>query len=374
MGNSKLTLIGLYNYDGTILDNFSLPSTFTSQDVEDFKMNLLMEAGEFEVLYSNPTILKNMIGFWSRVHLPNWEHLYETMHYQYDPIKNYDRTETHTLLETRNLAKSENETRNLASSDTETRDLSYQNTETRDLTDATVVDREITGNSKVDYDTDDTQTETRALTASESGQRDQHNFNNETKNLATSGTDTGTVGNSGSSTKNITNSGRAYNDATLVAKDSSDETGSSQNTETRNLATSGTETGTDNFEFTGQEITSGSSTQGGTVTITDVKDQETVTNYTDNEDSTTNITHEGEVHLDGTDEGTITKQGTNTGTIGKTGTDTGTISHSETISASGNIGTMTSQQMIEQERDLAKFNLVDYIIREYKLRFCILKY
>lgn len=42
--------------------------------------------------------------------------------------------------------------------------------------------------------------------------------------------------------------------------------------------------------------------------------------------------------------------------------------------AHGNIGTMTVQQMIEEQREIEKFNLYDIIIEEFKMRFCILIY
>lgn len=40
----------------------------------------------------------------------------------------------------------------------------------------------------------------------------------------------------------------------------------------------------------------------------------------------------------------------------------------------GNIGVTTTQAMIEQERNVAKYNLIDVIIEEFKLRFCLLVY
>ena len=46
----------------------------------------------------------------------------------------------------------------------------------------------------------------------------------------------------------------------------------------------------------------------------------------------------------------------------------------ESIRAFGNIGVTTTQQMMQQERDIAKFNLYDIIAEEFKLRFCILVY
>lgn len=40
----------------------------------------------------------------------------------------------------------------------------------------------------------------------------------------------------------------------------------------------------------------------------------------------------------------------------------------------GNIGVTTTQEMIERERRLVEFNLMDYIIDSFKRRFCLLIY
>ena len=40
----------------------------------------------------------------------------------------------------------------------------------------------------------------------------------------------------------------------------------------------------------------------------------------------------------------------------------------------GNVGVTTSQQMIEEERRISKFNIMDYIIDSFKRRFCLLIY
>lgn len=42
--------------------------------------------------------------------------------------------------------------------------------------------------------------------------------------------------------------------------------------------------------------------------------------------------------------------------------------------ARGNIGVMSTQQMIEMQRDVVKFNVVDYIIEDFKKRFCLMIY
>lgn len=42
--------------------------------------------------------------------------------------------------------------------------------------------------------------------------------------------------------------------------------------------------------------------------------------------------------------------------------------------AYGNIGTTTTQQMIEEERRVAQFNIIDFIVDSFKQRFCLLIY
>lgn len=75
---------------------------------------------------------------------------------------------------------------------------------------------------------------------------------------------------------------------------------------------------------------------------------------------------------DTTDTGTIGT--TDTGTIGnqRTTSDTGTISRSRT--EQGNIGITSTQQLIKEEREIAEFNIYEYITQSFKERFCIMVY
>lgn len=66
--------------------------------------------------------------------------------------------------------------------------------------------------------------------------------------------------------------------------------------------------------------------------------------------------------------------GTDNGSVNNSGTDTGTVDNVRTGRAYGNIGVTTTQQMIEAEREVVKFNVTDYIIESFKNRFCILIY
>jgi len=81
-----------------------------------------------------------------------------------------------------------------------------------------------------------------------------------------------------------------------------------------------------------------------------------------------------------------TKGGTDT--IAHSGTDNRTMSSNENVSdgnisesqreytqrRTGNIGVTTTQQMLEAERKIADFNLVEIIVNSFKYRFCILVY
>lgn len=71
-----------------------LPAGVNRGDTID---GILLETAELELLYSDPQFLKKAIGRWSRERLPIWQKLEDTLHYDYNPIHNYDRTETRNL-------------------------------------------------------------------------------------------------------------------------------------------------------------------------------------------------------------------------------------------------------------------------------------
>lgn len=91
-----IDLLMMNNYDHTIFDNLQLPATMNK---DDFINNLLFETAELELLYSKPDFLKFAIGIWSKKELSIWEKLDATLHYEYNPINNTDRTETETVTE-----------------------------------------------------------------------------------------------------------------------------------------------------------------------------------------------------------------------------------------------------------------------------------
>lgn len=94
---ATMSILGLYQYDPTIFDDFRLP--FDGEDREMLLSNLLVELAELEVLYPDAGFIKKAIAAWSFVMCPAWEKMLATEHFEYNPIDNYDRSETVTESE-----------------------------------------------------------------------------------------------------------------------------------------------------------------------------------------------------------------------------------------------------------------------------------
>ena len=231
---ATLSLMGMYEYDNTILDFFRYPDKWGPEDKDVFVNKLLLDTAELEVLYPNPNILKTAIKCWSSAEVQNWNKLYNTTVLEYNPIWNKDGTVT----ETEKHIKNNNYT---------------------DVTDGEIADHSTTnGNENTD-------------TTGNTNEKD-YVFGFNSENAAQSG-------------QTVT-----------------DDTGNSQTTNSTN---------------------------------TDA----TTTNNT-------NFKHDEKENIDR--EYTRTEQ--------------------------GNIGVTTTQQMINEEREVDKFNLMDYIIDSFKKRFCLLVY
>ena len=87
---ATMSLLGLYNWDDTILDGLIVP---VGVDRSAVISNLLRECAELEILYPQPEALKFFVTEWAKERLPVWNRLEATLHYDYDPISNYDRKE-----------------------------------------------------------------------------------------------------------------------------------------------------------------------------------------------------------------------------------------------------------------------------------------
>lgn len=85
---ATLSLLGLYNWDNSILDGLTLPSNFAAEDRDILINNLLIETAEFEILYTDPSFLKLAITQWCNKRKSTWEWMRETQLFEYNPLWN----------------------------------------------------------------------------------------------------------------------------------------------------------------------------------------------------------------------------------------------------------------------------------------------
>ena len=94
MSLSKITLIGMQQYflniEQSLFDNLTVPEGIDKDYLVD---NILLEGGEFEVLYSNPEFVRDAIGVWSHKWQRTFEKWVAALAIEYAPLENYDRIE-----------------------------------------------------------------------------------------------------------------------------------------------------------------------------------------------------------------------------------------------------------------------------------------
>ena len=76
--------------------------------------------------------------------------------------------------------------------------------------------------------------------------------------------------------------------------------------------------------------------------------------------------------MDTSDTGTVRDAGSSSDnrSIDRDTTDTGTITTTE----QGNIGVTSTQSLIKEQREVVQFNVYDYIIADFRKRFCLMVY
>ena len=97
MSSSKLTLMGMYQWNNELFKNLELPESLDASVLID---NILVRSGEFEVLYADFEFNQYMIGAWSRKWADTFQRWVDALAIEYAPLENYDRKEDWT--DTRN--------------------------------------------------------------------------------------------------------------------------------------------------------------------------------------------------------------------------------------------------------------------------------
>lgn len=92
MRRATLTVLGLYQWDPTLFNNFSIPEQLDKDVLID---SIILECADLEVTLPNYDIFKRMISSWSASRSNAWTHMYNALTEEYNALHNYDRTETH---------------------------------------------------------------------------------------------------------------------------------------------------------------------------------------------------------------------------------------------------------------------------------------
>ena len=117
---ATVSVMGLYNNDVSLFDLMNYPEGMTEDEMDCVKFSILTECAELEVLYPNPTVMKNMIGLWSYKELFYWQRVYNASQLEYNPIENYRRNESETIEDDRTEEHSGSDVNRASGSDTST--------------------------------------------------------------------------------------------------------------------------------------------------------------------------------------------------------------------------------------------------------------
>lgn len=174
-------------------------------------------------------------------------------------------------------------------------------------------------------------------------------------------------------------------DGKITWTESETGTGSKTETETGTKTGAGNDTITDDYtstsDTTNKTTGTGSSSRNGTDETTGKVSAYNSTDFQnrDQSNSTNTETNSSESTENFTGKGTVTNKGTKTNLSSTSETNnvsretndsnTGVTTHEQ--HDTGNIGVTTTQQMITAEREIAVFNIIDFIINDFKERFCL---
>lgn len=336
MAWAKITLIGAmsyYDHEGTeetLFDFLTLPEGLSKETLID---NIILKGSDFELLNINPPYLRCAIGAFSNKWEDTWQHWYDVMVADYNPIWNYDRTEegydTHTGTQGRSGSEY----------------IKTDNTGNQTL-----------GNTG-------TQTNVAAHSGNKANTGTSATVNTGTQNTAENATSNAleTPGKkSVTDHENITSGGQTTTNS-VAAFNSSDWSNHDKSVVTNDIGHT-----RDSVQESGSSTTAGSS-QGNTLRTDNLNETRTdnlneLTTDTDTATRTDNLTSSR------TDNLSEVKNGQTTDTR------LDNLRDDHSLRAYGNIGVTTTQQMIQQELDIRRNNLYDMIADQFLMEFCILVY
>lgn len=372
MSSAKITLFSFARWmqqsGDDLFSNMTVPTGIEKDVLVD---NILLRGGEFEVVYSDPNFMQYAIGTWSRKWYRTMQKWIDALSIEYAPLENYDRHEQWSDITDRNTGSSGvsgSEKTNTDTSDNvhtidnvDVRTNDNTDTRTHDNTDERIHDN-------VDQRTHDntdktTHADTDTRTNANKDQRT-HDYVDQTiiHSDISDDIDEDDVKTSEVSAFDST----GWQNAT---KDTMSHDGDNKRTEDTDNIASHAGTITDDHTGTITDAHTGTITDDHTGTITDahsgtITDAHTGT-ITDDHTGTITDAHAGTL--------TDNHSGSGSENFDETHADNGfeDIDFEHTGRVHGNIGVTTSQQMLQQELDIAQWNIYEHITDLFLNEFVI---
>lgn len=347
MPKANLSIVGMLQWDPDLFQDMPIPETVNRNTL---KNNIILECAELQLIWSDPGFMRQAINAWGAANLPVWEEIERILAIHYDPQYNKDVYEegTDTTNKTGTDTTTRTGTDTLASTGTDTLAKSGTDTVLHTGTDTLA----------------STGTDTLAKTGTVSGQ-----------SIMTSVKDQDIAENSNTSTseteqeirndeQDITNSVNGFNSngtvAAMAAHDHQDN-----DTETTR---SGNKSGTETFAHTKTDDTTVTDT-GSTTTTNNLQDQRTLN--TQNQE-TKNLSDARTVSLIDQQTKNLQDQRTKNLTDQQTKNLQDTLQHYWHVY--GNVGTVSSQELLMKELELRQINLYKVITADFKKQFCLQVY
>ena len=352
MSLAKITLLGMHRWmqesDDNLFGELSLPE---GMDATTLVNVIMMHGAEFEVLYANPDVMKSMIGVWSDKWFFTFQRWVRALAIDYNPLENYDRMEdwSDAGSKSRNGSSSESDNRQTADVASRQSAINKVNSENRQTAETKQTDQ--------------------SGEVSESGNTTLQHQTAESKNTATDSTEnTGTQSasqtyNSSEHDSTTEHQVSAY-DASTYQPDSKDLMTGDDTTINGSSAT------TSRGSKTGNDTTTDQSVIAETSGTSDSKSTEDSRNTAECSITAENAGTEETHNETDTDARMLREDGSRS----QTDEDHENTAAMHSGRIHGNIGVTTSQQMLQAELDVAKFNLYEEASNLFLTELCIYTY
>ena len=208
MSNAKITLQGFNAFMPSLFDGLVFPVGINKDTAVD---EILIRAGEFPLLYTDPDYMKHAIEHWGKKHYRTFDKWVEALSKEFDPLYNYDRYEEY---EDERLSNG-----NTKSTATNNQSNTIENTENGLTQNAEKAQNKENGSSLSQTDTVNSggETNTRSVSAYDSATYQPREKEEKTNNSETDGSGFATNESTGESETNRTQSTAANSKQSAVS-------------------------------------------------------------------------------------------------------------------------------------------------------------